>query len=189
MSLKHFIKRTKNIFTEPKREFIRISQEESEPLTVFTTFVLPFLILYTVASYLGEITFSPATFEVGTSVILKNILFMLLVLTISIYLASFVINELLSLFHIKKDIKQTFALVSYTFTPIYIALIFSGLIPNLAAVIYFIGFYSIVLFWIATSSIFDIKMEQRQIFVSISLILIVLIFLFTRILMGLIFSL
>ena len=189
MNVKQFINRTKNIFTEPKREFIRISKEDSKPLTVFTAFVLPFLILYTLASYLGEIVFSPATFEVGTSVILKNILFMLLVLTTSIYIASLVINELLSLFHVKKNIKQTFALISYSHTPIYIALIFSGLIPNLAAIIYFVGFYSIILFWIATSSIFDIKMEQRQIFVSISLILIMLIFLFTRIFIGLIFSL
>lgn len=189
MNANHFFQRTKNIFSEPKREFIRISQEESKPITVFTNFVLPFMIIYVIASYLGEIVFTHATFGVGSSVILKNIIFMLLVITSSIYFASLVINETLPLFNTKKSIKQTFALVSYTLLPIYIAFIFSGLLPNLSAIINFIGFYSIILFWIATSSIFNIKKEYRYIFVATSIVLVILIFIFTRIVLGLFFSL
>ncbi len=189
MNIGKFIKRLKCILIEPQREFIRISHEQKKPVKVFVEYVLPFLILYAIAAYLGKIVFSPATFNVGTGIILKSILLMLMVIGIGIYLIPLLINELLPLFNTKKDNGKTFTLIAYTLTPVYIALILSGLIPNLSAVFYFIGFYSIILFWIAVSAIINIKMERRQIFVFVNIILIALVFFIIRIVLGAIFSL
>ncbi len=189
MKIGKFIKRIKCITVEPRREFIKISYEHKKPGKVFIEYTLPFLILYAIAAYLGKIVFSPVTFNVGTDVILKSIFMMLIVVSIGIYITSLLINELLPLFNTKKNIVKTFTLISYTLTPVYITLILSGLLPNLSAIFTFIGFYSIILFWIAVSAIVDIKREKRQIFVFVNIILIALVFFIVRIVFGAIFSL
>ncbi|MDA3893819.1 MAG: YIP1 family protein, partial [Salinivirgaceae bacterium] len=105
------------------------------------------------------------------------------------YLSDIAIYEILPFFHSKKNKTKSFALVTYSMTPILLALIFSGLIPKLATLIYFIGFYSVFLFWISSAAIIDMTKERRQIFVPLSLLLIMIIFLLLRIVLGAIFSL
>jgi len=189
MKVNIFIKRTQNLITEPKREFIRISKEEKKPDEVFLTFILPYLLLYAVASYLGTLVFKQATFDTGSGIILKNILLVMVVTASGIYTTSVIINEMLPFFHAKKSRSKTFSMVAYTLTPVYLSLVFAGLIPNLAILINLVGLYSIILFWIAASAITDMTTERRQIFVPISLLIIVLVFLFIRIILGAIFSL
>lgn len=189
MDIKSFIKRIQNIITEPQREFIRISKEEKNPIQVFLDFILPFMVLYAIASYLGKIIFSPATFSVGTGIILKNILLIILVILSGIYLAALVLNEILPAFHTKRSFSKTFGMISYSLTPVFIAIIFSGLIPNLSMFINLVGLYSIILFWISAAAIIDMTKDRRQIYVPISLLSMVVIFLVIRVILGAIFSL
>jgi hypothetical protein len=189
MDIQKLIQRTQHIFTEPKREFIRISKEQDKVLTLFIDFVLPFMIIYFVAAYLGTIFFTPATFNIGAGIILKSIVLNLLVMVTGIYVSSLIINEMLPLFQLKKDIVKISSIIIYSLTPVYIALIASGLFPNISMFINLIGFYSIILFWISTATIINMTKEHRQIFVPVISIALVLIFLFIRIILGAIFSL
>jgi hypothetical protein len=106
-----------------------------------------------------------------------------------IYVSSLIINEMLPLFQLKKDIVKISSIIIYSLTPVYIALIASGLFPNLSMFLNLIGFYSIILFWISTATIINMTKEHRQIFVPVISIALVLIFLFIRIILGAIFSL
>lgn len=189
MDIQKLIKRTQNIITEPKREFIRISKEQNNMLTLAIEFVLPFMLVYAVAAYFGTILFTQATFSIGAGIIFKSILLNVLVLGIGIYVSSLVINEMLPLFQLKKDITKVFSLVIYSLTPVYIALIASGMFPNLSMFINLIGFYALILLWISTAIILGMTKEHRQIFVPVISIALVLIFLFIRIILGAIFSL
>jgi len=187
MNIAYIIKRTRNIITEPQRELINIAKEDKKPSTIFLEFLLPLLILFTVASYLGKIVFERIPLN-GTDIILKNILLLTIVTGIGTYFSAIAINEILPAFHAKRNKAKSFALVTYSLTPVYIALILSGLIPKLASLFYFIGFYSVILFWISTATIADMTKERRQFFVPVSLLIIILIFLFIRLILGAIFS-
>lgn len=189
MDIQKLIQRTQHIFTEPKREFIRISKEQDKVLTLFIDFVMPFMIIYSVAAYFGTVFFTPATFNIGAGIILKSIALNLLVMVTGIYVSSLIINEMLPLFQLKKDIVKISSIIIYSLTPVYIALIASGLFPNLSMFLNLIGFYSIILFWISTATIINMTKEHRQIFVPVISIALVLIFLFIRIILGAIFSL
>jgi len=174
---------------EPKREFIRISKEDNKPLNIFLNYILPFLVVYALITYIGKIIYSADNFNDGLGLLIKNTFLIICLIIIGTYIASISINELLPAFKLQKSLNKTFALVAYSFTPVYIAIIFSSLIPNLSNFIYLIGLYSIILFWISASAITDIKKEQRQIFIPISLLFIILIFLLVWIILGLLFLL
>jgi len=189
MYIKSFIKRAQNILIEPKREFIRISKEDNKPISIILNYILPFLVVYALITYLGKIIYSPDDYNDGIGILIKNIFLIVFLIVIGTYLTSVSINELLPAFKLQKSLNKTFALVAYSFTPVYIAIIFSSLIPNLSNFIYLIGLYSIILFWISASAITDIKKEQRQIFIPISLLFVILIFLLIRIILGLFFLL
>ena len=189
MDIKSFINRTQNILLEPKREFIRISNENNKPVNVFLNHTLPFLVIYAFAAYLGKIINNPDSFNDAIGEFIKNVLLIFGVIIIGIYLTSAAINELRTPFKSKKDLNKTFALVTYSFTPIFIAIILSSIIPGLSSFIYLIGLYSIILFWISASAIIDIKKEHRQIFIPLSLLSVILIFFLIRIFLGLFFLL
>ncbi len=187
MQLSSFIKRVRNIISEPVKEFIKISKESVKPGSLFVNYTLPFLGLYTVASYLGRIVFGPATFSTGTGVILKSILLIILMVVAGIYLVSLAINEILPFFHTKKDITKTYSLITYSLTPAYISLVLSGLVPKLSVLFNLFGLYSVFLYWIATAAIVDMIKVKRQIFVPISLLVTVLVFLVIWLILGTIF--
>jgi hypothetical protein len=112
MNITKFIKRIQSIIAEPQREFIRIAKEDKNPGSVLIEFTIPLIALYILTSYLGRIVFSPATFNVGTGVILKNIFMIVIVTILGIYLSAIAINEILPFFHSKKFKTKSFALVT-----------------------------------------------------------------------------
>jgi len=78
--------------------------------------------------------------------------------------------------------------MAYAFTPVYIAMILSGLLPRLEALLNLIGLYSIILFWIGCERLIEMPFERRQWFVPIGLIIIILFYLAAKLILGAIFA-
>lgn len=188
MDLRLFTYRVKGILSEPKQEFQKISGEHKNPQRIIIDFILPLIVINALASFLGEIIFGPASFSIGSGIVLKNVLFIALVQITSVYLAAYLVNELLPVFHLKKDFAATFRLIAYSFTPIFITTIFAGLLPKFSNIINFLGFYAIVTIWIGCDILLPILKERKQLFVPVSIITTALIYLAIRGIFGLLLS-
>ncbi|MDA3892385.1 MAG: hypothetical protein PF517_12040, partial [Salinivirgaceae bacterium] len=113
MNITKFIKRIQSIIAEPQREFIRIAKEDKNPGSVLIEFTIPLIALYILTSYLGRIVFSPATFNVGTGVILKNIFMIVIVTILGIYLSAIAIIEKLPFYNSNKKKNKKMAMVKF----------------------------------------------------------------------------
>ena len=188
MELSRFISRVQKVLTEPRREFIRIKQENLISKVLLGNYILPLVIIDAIATFIGKIVFGPATLTNGSGIIIVNILMIASVQLIAIYLSTYLVNELLQLFQTKKDFNSVFNLIAFSFTPIFIATIGAGLLPKFAKFINFFGFYSLIVFWIGSDIIVDITKDRKQVFVPVAVIVIGLIYMATWGIIGVLFS-
>lgn len=188
MKINLFFNRIRNLIADPQKEFARIEAERKQPRRIYMEFILPLVIITAIASYFGKVLFGPVTMSLGTGVALKAVFMLVTIQVIGVYVSALIINELFPLFHAQKKFNKTFAIISYSALPAYLALIFAGLLPTLANVIYLAGIYSVVLYWHAVQHIADMVIERRQVFVPFSIFVIVLFYLLFRVIMGIILS-
>lgn len=189
MLVKLIINRVRGVLMEPRREFVSILNENKSSGAVLSQYIIPFLALFLVATFLGSVVFGPTTFRQGSGVVLRSIFHLILVVLVTLYGSAFILNKLFSIFQIPKNGTKAFTLMAYAFTPVYIAMILSGLLPRLEALLNLIGLYSIILFWIGSERLIEMPVERRQWFVPISLIIIILLYLAAKLILGAIFAL
>lgn len=189
MLLKPIINRVRGVLLEPKREFVSILTENKSRGAVLSQYIIPFLVLFLLATFLGSVVFGPTTFREGSGVVLRSIFHLILVVLVTLYGAAYILNELLPVFQIPINGTKTFTLVAYAFTPVYVAMVLSGLLPKLEALLNLIGLYSIILFWVGTERLIEMPVERRQWFVPISLAIIILLYLAAKLILGAIFAL
>ncbi len=189
MFLKLIINRVRGVLMEPRREFVSILNENKSRGAVLSQYIIPFLTLFLVTTYLGSVIFGPTTFRQGSGVVLRSIFHLILVVLVTLYGSAFILNKLFSIFQIPRNGTKAFTLMAYAFTPVYIAMILSGLLPRLEALLNLIGLYSIILFWIGSERLIEMPVERRQWFVPISLIIIILLYLAAKLILGAIFAL
>ena len=175
MDVKQLIARVRRIIAEPKFEFAAISKENNRKTTVFLQFILPLLILYALTTFIGNVLFGPMSIRDGSGIVFKRVVHIILVQITTIYVSAIIIDKLLPLFQAAKDSRNVFSLVAFSFTPVYLSIILAGLLPGLSKIIYLLGFYSIVLFWIGTKSLIPMTLERRQLFVTLALLIIIFI--------------
>lgn len=189
MEIKQIIERVRGVLAEPKREFVTILKEDQRKTRLFLNYVLPLLVLYAITTYIGNVLFGAVTIRQGSGIVIKSIIHGMLVQIATLYIGGIIINEVLPLFHVPKNGRKTFALLAYTLTPIYISMILAGLLPGLSKLIYLLGLYSILLFWFGAESLIEMPQERRQLFVPLSFLMIILLYLAIRVVLGAIFAL
>lgn len=188
MNLSNFINRIKQLLLETKKEFINIHKEDKDPVKILKDFILPMVIINALASFLGDIFFGPASFKIGSGIVLQNVLLIAVVQLVAIYISAYLMNELLPLFQVKKNFNASFRLIAYSFTPIFITTIVAGLLPNFGTVINFFGFYAIVIIWIGADILLPVGREKKQLFVPVVVVLTGLNYLAVRGILGILFS-
>lgn len=187
MNLKLFANRVKCILSEPKKEFQKIKAEEKIPKKILIDFIIPLVIINALASFLGVIIFSEASFTIGSGIVLKKVIFIAVVQITSVYLAAYLVNELLPIFHMVKNFNVTFRLIAYSFTAaIPATTIFFGLPSKLSNFIIFLGFYAVVTLWIGCDVLFPKLQDRKQLFVPVAIIAAALIYLASSVIFGLI---
>ena len=188
MDLRLFVNRLKGLVSEPRKEFVRINADGKIPKNIIIDFILPLVIINAVASFLGEILFGPASFTVGSGIVVKNVVFIALVQTVSVYLSAYLVNELMPLFQSQKDFNATFRLIAYSFTPIFVTTILAGLLPHFSNIINFMGFYSVVIIWIGCDELLPQMKDRKQFFVPVAILATGIIYLAIRGILGLLLS-
>lgn len=148
--------RARYIIIHPVKAWETINNENRSVRTVQGSFLLPVLILVTLSAFLGALIYNPSGLSVLFPIIRALKHFICFYLTV--LLSSWVLNEISQAFVREKNYSFNFKLVSYSLTPLYITVIISRFLPDLA-MINLLAFYGAYIMYEGISSIEKISRE------------------------------
>lgn len=152
MDIKYFITGLKNILFDPSGAWETINVEHRPLKVIRDSFLLPLILLVSLASLAGSLMFSsnnlPAVYSVFTG------LRTFLVLLCTIYATALVLGEVTFPLDLGKDFYTSFTIITFSFVPFLICQIFSGLFESLLFV-NIIGLYGLYIFWAGAEKFLD----------------------------------
>lgn len=152
MDIKYFITGLKNILFDPSNAWETINVEHRPLKVIRDSFLLPLVLLVSLAAMAGSLMFSsnnlPPVYSVFTG------LRTFLVLLCTIYATAFVLGEVTFPLDLGKDFYISFTIITFSFVPFLICQIFSGLFESLLFV-NIIGLYGLYIFWAGAEKFLD----------------------------------
>lgn len=181
MNFNHLFNRAKNLIVNPQMEWVRIESEHITRKQAMNTYVIPFVILIAICSFIGDSLLSFQQYSLG--VIIIKILVKSLLLIGEIYLSFLIINELTTSFGIPRNPDATFKLITYSFTSFFIVSCLVGLFPDMG-LIEILAFHSVYLFWLGTTPVLKTSESGKPGFVFVSFLIIVGIYAIVRLIVN-----
>jgi hypothetical protein len=177
MNLNQLFILIKNIIVQPSLEMERLSKEPVNPKQLLNTVFVPIIMAIAITNYFGRVVFGHVAFTDSVEV-LGKILVIVFTQTLALLIFSLILNELLPYFEEKRNFGKSFTLIAYSFIPALTANIIAGVLPKLAPMINLLGLYSLYVYWFGIQFFYSkLTFEKRQIFVPLSLVLMMLVYL------------
>lgn len=164
------IKRAKDILVTPKTAWNTIAEENQNQLVILVTYLIPLALIPALASFIGYgiIGHSVMGIHVGSVGFgLRQAIFSFISSLAGVYLSAWVISLLSPKFELTKDFNRAFQLVSYSYTPIFVAGILL-IIPSLSIVATLAGLYGLYLLYQGMTPILQTPEDKKTLF-SLSL--------------------
>lgn len=181
MNFNFIFNRARNLITNPQIEWVRIESEPTSKKKLLRSYVIPFVILIAVCSFIGASVFSLQYYSF--SIIITKIVITAALVIGMVYLSSIIINELTISFGMARNLEGTFKLISYSFTSFFISSCLVGLLPDMQ-ILSILGVHSIYLFWLGSSSILKIPETNKVGFVVVSFLIIIGIYAILSLIVG-----
>jgi hypothetical protein len=145
----NLINRTKNIIITPKTEWVAIASEDANAMSIFTGFVLPWLLIDAVCTFIGHSLIWGAAHYGGLAMSwgLYWAVFRLLTSGIAIWITAAVINAFAPTFGSEKNMGRAMQTVAYASAASYVGGIL-GIIPKIGMIGMLFGLYGIYLFYL-----------------------------------------
>lgn len=160
MDLIEFFQRAKNFITSPVEEWQVIKEEQASRSGVVRNYVLPFIFLLAITTFLGIFLFRN---YVTISIMVLGAVVTSLGAFLSIYISAYIINELAPRFESKKDFTSSFKLATYSYTAVFITHSIASLLLPLFFIVIF-GLYSIYILWMGLGPMMETPKESRLIY-------------------------
>jgi hypothetical protein len=170
MSFSNVFNRAKNLLISPQMEWVRIESESTSRKELIKGYVVPFVILIAICSFIGASVFSLQLYTFWLIII--KILITAALIIAGVLLSSLIINELCPSFETPKNPDATLKLIVYSFTSFYISSCLVGLLPDLT-ILAVLGFHSVYLFWMGTSAILKTPEVNKPGFVIVSFLIMI----------------
>jgi len=122
--------RARYIIFQPVRAWETIRKENRSVRTVQGSFLIPVLIMISLSAFVGSLIYNPSGLSILFPVIRALKQFLCFYLTV--LLSSLTLNEISLAFVQSKDYSFNFKLVTYSFTPLFITVIITRFLPDLA---------------------------------------------------------
>jgi len=147
----NLIDRVKNILTTPQKEWQIINGEPGNPPTITTTYLIPLILIGTVAAFIGfgligislGFGFKIKSTELGIKMAIGYAIRSI----VSIYVLAFIIDALAPNFGAEKNFGKSFQVAAYCSTAGLVAGIFL-ILPSLAIIALLAGLYGLYLLYI-----------------------------------------
>ena len=124
--------RARYIIIHPVKAWETIRKENRSVRKVQSSFLTPILVVISLSAFAGSLIYNPTGLSILFPVIRALKQFICFYLTV--FLASWVLNELSVAFRTNKDYSLNFKLVTYSLTPLFITVLITRFLPDLALI-------------------------------------------------------
>ena len=156
----------RGIVFDPK-SFWKLQKEKNEGLAVLLgSYFIPVLLIVVLVVFLGEF-FRSAHFY-GMFALLKAIRKFILFL-LAFFTSVYISNILIKTFGGEKNIKLTRQLIAYSFTPILLVSLVTGLFPFLYP-LDILGVYSFYIFWVGGKELLTLPEQKRDSYLVLAIV-------------------
>jgi len=170
----------KMVIFNPKEFWISKKESEERQAELLASYFLPVLLVLALVVFLGEF-FRSTHFYMGYAV-LKGVREVAL-FTLEYFLAVFFTNELMKTFGIEKNIAVARRLVVYSFTPLLLVSMVTGLFPFLY-VLDILGLYSFYIFWVGVQELLIFPEQKQNSYATITIVVNFFVFSFLSIFLS-----
>jgi hypothetical protein len=150
----NIVERAKNICVSPATEWSVISEEQTPPGSLVTTYVIPLVALGAIASFLGGSFIGRSVPFLGTYRVpivagLSIAIFTFVMAIVGSFIVSLIVNALAPSFGGQKDSSQAFKVTVYSYTPIWLAGVL-GVLPifGIGLISFIAGIYGLYLLYL-----------------------------------------
>jgi len=174
-----------NLLFFPSKEWSTIAEENNSRRTVYIKFVAPLLCLVAIATIIG--TWLSTTRELYTfGYVIYKIAILWTSLSISLFVSSYLITEIMAQQLGDKNHNRDFALMAYSAGAAYLVIIVWSLFPFFSEFLV-LTLYSCYLYWTGITYLIQVEESERKFYGFLSLIItmityILMFFLFGKIL-------
>jgi len=170
----------KELILNPKKFWMVKKLQKESKMELLVGYFLPILLVVAVVVFLGEF-FRSTHFYMGYAV-LKGARELIL-FTLEYYLAVFFTTELMKTFGIEKNITIARRLVVYSFTPLLLVSMVTGLFPFLY-VLDILGLYSFYVFWVGVQELLVFPEQKQNSYATITIVVNFFVFSFLSIFLS-----
>jgi len=165
-------KRVKEILIAPKTEWTAIEGENTPYMKLFMSYVLPLSFIPAIAAFIGYgiigtrfmgVHFHSIGFGIRQAVV------QWVAMVAGVFLTAAIINLLADSFGAKKNYDRAFALVAYSYTPMFLAGIFL-LLPSLSWLAMLAGLYGLYILYLGMKPMMGVSDEKNTVYFIISLV-------------------
>jgi len=178
----NLIERVKNILITPKTEWLKIDAEPQSMQTVITTYVLPLVLIGSVATFIGW-GFVGAGWGTSTEIAWRMALIQFVSSFVGVIITAFVVDALAPSFGSEKNINKSTQLVAYGFTPGYVGAILN-VVPSIGIIGSLLGLYGIYLMYLGLTPLKKTPEDKKVIYLVITIVVLVLVYFLIGLLLG-----
>jgi len=165
-------KRVKGIIIAPKNEWTAIKGESTPCVKLFIGYVLPLSLILAIAAFIGYgivgYNFMGVHFHsIGLGI--RQAIVQWVAVVGGTFLTAAIINLLADTFGAKKNYDNAFALVAYSYTPMFVAGIFY-LLPSISWLAMLAGLYGLYILYLGMKPMMEVPAEKNTVYFVVSLI-------------------
>jgi hypothetical protein len=157
----NLVDRVKNILLQPNSEWKVIEAEQTDPQTLYTSYVIILALIPAVAGFISMAFI--ASFlggKLGFGLVLGAAIAQYVMSLIMVFVVAFIADVLATSFDGKKDLNQALKLVAYAMTASWVAGVFT-IIPILGWLLALLGgLYSLYLFYLGVPLLMKVPAEK-----------------------------
>ena len=172
------VNRVKNILVAPKQEWVTIEAERLPSANLLTSYLLLLALIPAVCQFIGQglIGTSVLGIKVGGTIAwgLRSAIISYVTMVAGAYLTAWVINLLATSFGSEKNFDQAFALVVYSYTPMYVAGVFY-LLPALGFLATLAGLYGLYILYLGLQPMMKTPADKTIVYLIVSIVCLIVI--------------
>jgi hypothetical protein len=176
----NLLNRVINIITKPKEEWLVIKNENISTKQLFVGYVAILALIPVVARFIGNcfvINKVPIVNGLAYAVVSYVMIF------VGIYVSAFIINALAPKFESTQNMNNALKLITFSYTPIWIAGI-GAILPILGFLSIF-GLYGLYLLYIGLEPMMETPPAKRIVYLIISLLVVLVVYMVVFVIIGL----
>ncbi len=188
MNIKNIYLRTRTLIIRPQQAWREIDFEKRSKRDIIYAYLLPMSVIVGLSTMLGTLFFSDIEDSISVGYVFVNGVISFLIVFLEVFLSGWLIAEMTESFDPGVNSNTIFNLVIYSHAPFFVVLTISRLFPQLMFLMV-TGVYTFFVFWMGISHLLRIEEERKIVFLFLSGLIMILLFLLLTVIFNSIYGL